>query len=393
MTSYLKKNYSLLEKNIVIILFLLIVLSDTLTKILISDFLAISRYVKAFFLLFLLIYIVISKSKFIPYFLIAILFFTIGCLTISFDRFLENTPQFFEYYFIVFFFLFIKNRNATHLKRVLELVFIYHAIIIILAVSFDITFLKTYTYSDRFGYTSFFNSQNEFSYIMIAGIVYFTALLSRNSFFSFVRLFVFLIASFMVGTKAIWIFVFAFYVCLLILYTKPKVYLSLFSAFVIGFLVFWKNIIHFFKSHYETLYEVYQSEGLVSLLSSKRSTYFMERFSQNFEEFTFLNYLFGSNNLKFIYEMSFFDLISFLGFIGVGLYVFIIKRFLIDWFKRERFLMVYFILVTSLSFVAGYLIENASAQVYTLLVMIFLNYHLGDSIFSDKNKENINAKK
>lgn len=228
---------------------------------------------------------------------------------------------------------------------------------------------------------------------MIAGIVYFTAMLSKNSFMSFIKVILFLLASFMVGTKAIWVFVVVFYVSLIILYTKPKVYLSVFSAFVISFLVFWRNIIQFFKSHYETLYEVYLNEGLLSLLSSKRSTYFLERFSQNFEEFTFLNYLFGSNNLKFVYEMSFFDLISFLGLIGVVIYVYIIKKFLLEWFKKERIMLVYFVIVTSLSFVAGYLFENASAQVYTLLVMIVLNNHLSDSIFSDKNKENINAKK
>lgn len=392
MANYLKL-LSFVKKNLVVIFFLLIVVSDALTKIMLSDFFVVSKFVKAFLLIFLLFFSLHKESILVKYFSIAFLLFAIGSLSISLSRFIDNIPQFFEYYFLIFLFILYRHRGAPFLEKVLDSVFIFHAIIIIIAATLDFSFLKTYAYSDRFGYTSFFNSQNEFSYIMIAGIVYFTAMIKKSSAISFVKLLLFLIASLIVGTKAILAFTVLFYVCILVVYTKPKIFLYLFIGVIAILITFWDDLLLFLKSNYSVLYKVYQEEGLISFLSSKRSFYFFDRFSKNNEELNFLNYLFGSNNLKYVYEMSFFDLLSFLGLVGAIIYTLIIKKFILNYFARRRFLIVYIVLITGLSFLAGYLFENASAQTYTLLVIIVLNNHLDDSIFSDKNKEKINAKK
>jgi|GEM_PF-5183928 len=390
MVHYLKLA-SFIKKNSVVIFFLLIVLSDALTKILISDYYGISKFVKAFLIVCLIIFSLIKERVLAKYFLGAFLLFAVGSLSISFSRFMDNVPQFFEYYFLIFYFILYKHKGAPLLNKVLDIVFIFHAFIIIAAAIFDFSFLKTYAYSERFGYTSFFNSQNEFSYVMIAGIVYFTAMLNKHSTINIMKLLLFLIASLVVGTKAILVFVVLFYISLLVLYTKPKVYISLFIGLFVTLSLFWNHLLGFFKSHYSVLHRVYIEEGWISFLSSKRSTYFFDRFSKNYEEMDFINYLLGSNNLKYIYEMSFFDLLSFLGLLGFVVYVIILKKFLLNSFTMSRFLILYLILISGLSFVAGYLFENASAQVYTVLVIIVLNHHLDDSIFSHKNKENINA--
>lgn len=390
MTKYLKL-ISFIKKNLLVIFFLLMVVSDVLTKLMLSDFFVASKFVKAFLLIYLLFYTLVKESNLVKYFSIAFILFAIGALSISFSRFIDNIPQFFEYYFLIFFFILYRHKGAPLLKEILDIVFIFHAVIIIFAATFDFSFLKTYTYSDRFGYTSFFNSQNEFSYIMIAGIVYYTSMIKKTSVISFIKLLIFLLASLIVGTKAILVFVVLFYVYILVMFTKPRIYISFFIGMFAALSIFWNNLLLLLKSHYSILYKVYQEEGLISFLSSKRSVYFVERFSKNYEELGFLNYLLGSNNLKYVYEMSFFDLLSFLGLFGVIIYTLIIKRYLLNYFARRRFLIAYLVLVTGLSFVAGYLFENASAQVYTLLVIIVLNNHLDDSIFLHKEREKINA--
>jgi hypothetical protein len=48
--------------------------------------------------------------------------------------------------------------------------------------------------------------------------------------------------------------------------------------------------------------------------------------------------------------------------------------------------------VIGISLVAGYLFENASAQIYTLLVIVYLSeYYTVDSLDSERKKEKIKA--
>jgi len=316
MTTVKDKAILLIKNNIAIIFFLILVISDIFTKIFNTE-LNISKYSKALLIIGLILFSVVKRIKILKYIFLAFILFSLGSLNISIERFLDNIPQFFEYYFAIFFFIFLKYNYTHKLKSVLEIVFTIHSIIILLSAIFDIEFLKTYPNSQRFGFTSFFNSQNEFSYVMMAGVVFFTASVSKSSYLSFLKLFLFISASLLVGTKAIILFILLFYIFLFIKFSKPKIYITIFSLMLIVILIYSNNIILFLKTHYRTLYDLYINEGLVSFISSKRSIYFYEKFSFQNDELDFINYLFGGYNLKYVYEMSFFDLLGFLVYLDL----------------------------------------------------------------------------
>jgi hypothetical protein len=391
MTTVKDKAILLIKNNIAIIFFLILVISDIFTKIFNTE-LNISKYSKALLIIGLILFSVVKRIKILKYIFLAFILFSLGSLNISIERFLDNIPQFFEYYFAIFFFIFLKYNYTHKLKSVLEIVFTIHSIIILLSAIFDIEFLKTYPNSQRFGFTSFFNSQNEFSYVMMAGVVFFTASVSKSSYLSFLKLFLFISASLLVGTKAIILFILLFYIFLFIKFSKPKIYITIFSLMLIVILIYSNNIILFLKTHYRTLYDLYINEGLVSFISSKRSIYFYEKFSFQNDELDFINYLFGGYNLKYVYEMSFFDLLGFFGLFGFTVFILILKNYVSKWFEINSISKIYILIVVGISIGAGYLFENASAQVYTILVFLVLKNCPTSNIFCfpDKVKENIN---
>jgi hypothetical protein len=380
-----------IKNNIEIIFFLILVISDIFTKIFDTE-LNISKYSKALLLISLILFSVGKRIKMLKYFILAFLLFALGSLNISIERFLNNIPQFFEYYFAIFFLIFLKYNYSHKLKLALEIVFTTHAIVILLSAICDIDFLRTYPYSQRFGFTSFFNSQNEFSFVMMAGVFFFTATVSKSSYLSFLKLIIFISASLLVGTKAIMIFIFLFYVILFIKFFRPKIYVTIFSLILMSIIIYFDNIILLLKTYYRTLYDLYLNEGLLSFITSRRSIYFYEKFSFQNDELGFINYLFGGYNLKYVYEMSLFDLLGFFGLFGFAIYIFVLKSYLSTWFKLNTISRIYILIVIGISIGTGYLFENASAQVYTLLVLLVLKNCPASDIFCflDKIKENIN---
>ena len=368
----LRKSYFFIKKNIVSVFFLILVVSDAFTKVFHNEF-SISKYVKAFLLLCLVFYSVYHKSKLINYVILALVLFTIGSLSVSITRFTYNLPQFFEYYFALFYLIFLQNKPLGKLKCVLEYVFIAHAAIIITSAVLELQFLKTYPYSARFGYTSLFNSQNEFSFIMISGIAFFTVNLSKNNYFNIIKLIVFLISSLLVGTKAIFIFLIFFYSCLMIKYLKPIFYSSIIASLFIIVLLFQNRIILLFKTNYKTLYDVYRNDGLINFLSSNRYKNFFSKLSKNSENLDFINYLFGSYDLNYVYELALLDILGFFGAIGALVYFLIIKKYTSYLFIDNFKIKTYGYSLIFISMGAGYLFENASAQVYTLSVFFVMN--------------------
>ena len=268
--------------------------------------------------------------------------------------------------------------------------FLSHALIIIIAAIFEITFLKTYEWGSRFGFLSLFNSQNEFSYVVMAGIMFFYAKVEIKPLIKIIKLAIMTIAGLLVGTKAIILFLLILSGYFLLFRTKPKRAIPFVLFIVLMFLFLWEKILHFFKANYNTLYNLYESEGFLSFLSSKRTSYVGDRLMNSLEEFDFTNYLFGTYDLGNLYEMSLLDIPFFFGVIGTGLFGYIIYRFVLKKMFFNQQLSAYLIIVIGISLVAGYLMENASAQLYTLLVLMVLGDDFSSSSFrTDKNKEKI----
>lgn len=381
------------KNNLLIIFFLIIVVGDALTKIFLdTQGINPSKYVKAFLLGPLILMSFKVQKKLFIYLSISFFLLLIGSLSISTDRFVNNIPKFFEYYFFVLFFTAFLDINYKKIGLILEMVFLFHALVIILAAVFEYQFLKTYLYSERIGYLSFFNSQNEFSYVIMAGITFFAVKVKINNILSILKVLIMIFAGLMTGTKAVALFLILLCSYFLFIKTKPKIFLPIIAFVSVIALIFWQNIVSFLKVNYNALYGVYQREGFLSFLSSQRTELVWERYKANQIDLSLPNYFVGSYDLSNLYEMSILDIPFFFGFIGAVLYCYIVYRFVIKRIPFNQIIKVHLLIVVGLSLVAGYLFENASAQVYTLLVILYLSEtHDFDLADSERKKEKIKA--
>lgn len=138
--------------------------------------------------------------------LVAILFWmiTLGMALNFQNDFIEKVSLFFEYVSGIMFFNFlIINNNKNLLFKILLIIFTFYTVTVLTAWLFKIDFLRTYN-AYRFGYMPLFSSQNEFSYIMIAMVIfYYKNWLRKKKFYSFLLLFLSLAASLIIGTKVI----------------------------------------------------------------------------------------------------------------------------------------------------------------------------------------------
>jgi hypothetical protein len=226
----------------------------------------------------------------------------------------------------------------------------------------------------------------------MAGITFFAAKVRKDNILSILKTIFVIFAGLLVGTKAVALFVILFGGYFLFFKSKPKTYLSITALTSATILIFWNNLASFFKVNYNSLYGVYQREGFLSFLSSTRTDLIFDRFKNNQEDLGIINYFIGSYDLGNIYEMSMLDIPFFFGLIGAILYCYISYRFVLKRIIINQLVKVYLFIVIGISLVAGYLFENASAQIYTLLVIVYLSeYYTVDSLDSERKKEKIKA--
>lgn len=371
---------------------ILIVLGDAATKLLtISP--APSAIIKGLLLIPMVIYSFKIDRSFLFYFSISFSLFIFGCLMHSKIFMIQSIPQFFEYFFGIFFFITFKNTDWKKLYLPLNIIFLTHATIILIAVIFQISFLKTYYSPDRFGYISLFNSQNEFSFILMAGTIFFYSeyWIKRKSIV-LVKLLVFAIAGLMVGTKAFLLFLLGF--SIIVLFSTISLSRSLIIS-IVALIAVWLSktiIIGFIKNHFGLLFKLYQKEGFLSVISSRRTIYLEERFTDYMSQNTVVNFLFGGGRMNQIFEMSLLDVLSFMGIIGFFLYIYLLYTRILKYLDFPTISKMLFGLVILISVFSGYLLENASAQLYILVVGMIVSVHFGSNGSANRKSEEKNIK-
>lgn len=352
-------------------LFFFIFFSDLLTSIWLQEKFNYSFLVKSFSIIFLFFYI---ERKLIWFLLLSYLLISIGLVFNYQDDIIKRTALFFEYFSgILILNYFIKINSKKKVKQALYIIFIFYIINIFVAFSFQIDSFKTY--SHRFGFMPLFSSQNEFSFIMIAAIIFFyNKLILQKNKFNFFLLACSIIASSIVGTKVLYLFILMFFNIIIYKKVQFKKY-SLFVVIIIVlnlvFLDIWRKIMN---NHFKNLVGFYEKHGFLNTLSSFRLEYLQDRLSCQATNFKNINYLFGGSVLSCITEMSFIDIFLFFGFIGVILYVYMYKIFVFNSLKLDFVASFFIISTVLLSFLGGYYFENFSAQFYFMSVL-YVFYH------------------
>jgi hypothetical protein len=271
-------------------------------------------------------------------------------------------------------FLYLKDQPSFDhtCKKIIETFFLVNNSLIVLGFLFDINIFSSYNPQDnlndmRFGYKGLIYGTNEVAGIYILGLSY----CYRETFKYRERkgwlLFFTCLASLLTGTKAtliglvvVTIFYFAKYkfAKLVVLMVPATVFL------VIAVARNWESI----KTKYLTFnIRVFESGDLLTFLMSGRNSYIISNFDYIAAKWTFLNYLVGDG---FLYsETDLLDLFFFFGILGCMLYLYVLTKI---FFIKDRTIDNHFVflLLLSIAFTAGHIIQSAIVPV-SLLLYIF----------------------
>jgi hypothetical protein len=375
MKIFLNKN--LLLKILPTSFLIIIFISDVITFLTFNSEFAFSKYPKALLTLIIILFLFIKKRMEIKLIVVSFFLFCVGIYNFNSIQVLESIQQYFKYFSGILFLLLLVNINYNlRFKKIFESILIFFSLNILLAFFLELSFFKTYYSIARFGYMPLFNSQNEFSFIMITSISYFYKNSDvENSFKNKILLLIVLIASLLVGTKVIYLFI-----CCFLIYIIFK-YLGIIKGSGLILILVFINIaiknlwISLIKNHFEVFVNLYKNTGLLNTVSSNRIENLKIIINTQTNEFNFINYLFGGGDSKYFTEMSLFDIFLFFGCIGGMLYLFIYLKVIYRYLALDTFGLFYLISLSILSFLGGFYFESYTAQIYSV-TFLYLTYAL-----------------
>lgn len=261
------------------------------------------------------------------------------------------------------------NDKINLLRISFELIIFIYIATVIVGVIFQMDVFRTYY--TRFGYMGIMGKSITATYLSIISIIYFyfkwqNTLRKRD----LILLITVSLVSCLVGTKAILLFI-----CFFSLFIVYKYHLYLNKYLVIGgialstiFIMNYQRIIPVDMLNYYINF--YNENGLLTILMSYRDEIFMNNSQQYINEWSFYNILFGGKLSSVnLYEMSIFDLISFLGIIGTSVYLF----YLFTHLKHQNKSYNYFLCcLFFISIFAGQFFLNNSAITYTFVGLFLI---------------------
>ena len=364
--------------------------ADLANKILIYldfDFLRISLIPRAFYeILFVALILVFSNRNRITFLLVTVSIFALFILgqivfatnTGLHQHYIENILLFNKYFFvfIIYFAVYKIQNHPDGVKRVIsvmENLFLLNASLAIIGFIFGLDIFRTYINQPyRYGYSGVLWVQNE------ASILYFLAI-SYFYYKHFIlrqptrRFYVVLIASFLLGTKAIYLFL----VMLLVFHflSNSNLKTKILTAFLVTAL-YWAGS-WFFQTEQAQLVLAYfvskmNSEGIWYMLFSGRTLYIIERGSDIISNWSFLNYWIGGQDQStMMIEMDFFDLFFFMGIIGFVIYFALMFTTIFKFSLTKPFNLFFVFAYLLLAFMGGHFFSSVINALYVCLISIY----------------------
>ena len=377
------------KKYILPVLILLFYVLEGVSKYyLISDNtkIEITRYLRLLIFIYVFIYFVYKrKYTFFIVPIILFLFFLMGQYAMSFSYFnFELIIVFSKYLFVLFLLEFsyeyFKNNNNKFLFKAFDLIIIINSILIILGVLFKIRLFKTYS-GERFGYDGLFITSATATYFYMIALFYvFVNYFKSKPNYTLSSLVI--IAVFIIGTKAIYLFSALLIVFYFIYYRSSK---NLLKSIVISIL-FLSTIAISLLVFVPSFLEINNTYGLLSAVLSYRDLLFIDK-SLPFIRYNWhmLNYLLGGQGfINDRTQMGFLDLFVFFGVFGSAIYLFIYYKVL---FKNTLNINSIFIIISFgiVIFLGGNFFYSATITFYLIILQQILYDFSDKSILKHKN--------
>jgi hypothetical protein len=313
----------------------------------------------------------------------AFLLFIIGQTVFSSNvdfkyNFAENMLIFNKYFFvfIIYFGIYKLQEYPAVLKRVvsiMENLFMLNAYLAIIGFVLDLDIFRTYINQPyRYGYSGILWVQNEASilyFLSISHFYYKRFILGQPSR----KIYVVLLASVLLGTKAIYLFLTMLLVFHFLSHAKLKTKIvSIILVFAIYWFISWflqteqaKVVLAYFVSKMNT-------EGVWYMLFSGRTLYLDERAGYILEHWTFLNYLIGGQDQsRWMIEMDFFDLFFFMGTVGFCVYFLLIFTTIFKFSLRKHFNFFFVFSYMLLAFMGGHFFSSVINALYVCIISLY----------------------
>lgn len=384
---YIKKGI----KNPLVVLFVLLLFVEGGYKLLYRfghPELRISSWFKFGLQLFCIFKILIADyKKLIPIAILGIIFLIGQLGFVPKELLIKNIGFLDRYIFILLIFIYTStlkelDRYYPLLQKFFEVFIIFNSVLIILAVVFEIPFLRTYR-GERFGYDGLIIRSGAASYIYWIALYYLThqcIVLKKKKYASLILV---CIASFLIGTKSIFI---GYFFILLYFFIREnwyrKTWLTILLALsLVALLYFFKPLVEYASSLSTTFGCVYEDHGITGVMFSMRDIHLMDEllpFVQS--NWSWRNYLFGGGyDMHWRSQFGVFDLLYFFGIIGTIVYFLIFWRLFVT-FKLNLYSKVFIVgTFVMMAFAANFFYESIMA-----MHLVFIQGYLKGPNLSEK---------
>ncbi|MCC1483488.1 hypothetical protein [Winogradskyella immobilis] len=337
------------EGNIILIYFICQIALDFLQKINVNfnlELLPFHRYIKAVFLTYISIKILIDIKFFLKKKLLLYVFILLGLFLFSINYTEARIEYFIQYSYLYGVALFYLKYDIDHirLKKIIKTLIIINFLFIIIGMIFNQSLFLTYGHL-RFGYDGFIITQMQATVFYLSIIAYFAYL--RNLFFFIIAF----ICGILCGTKAIFLGVLVLVILFYVFDIRNKKFRYI-TLIVSGISIF--GLISLFQTSLFKL--IVERDGLFTMVFSYRDKLLLKTFESIKEAYSVLDFLIGGYDLS-IYktELDLIDIVLFFGIIGLCIYILIFK-FLYKYYCISNESKAYFITIIIVSFLGGNII-------------------------------------
>lgn len=355
-------------------------ISDALTKILDIKISIYSRVLFEFlFIIYLIKYLNYKKYKYLTILILLFSTMFIGLFILiihgnTFPTFsiMFQFSVFNKMIFIFLIFLFLSDLKKIYIEKLIKIftyLILINSIIIILSYIGDIKVFSSYGESGRFGYSGIINATNEASYFIIIGLsllYYQFRFLNKNTIkFIFV-----LLSTFVVGTKAVYMFLILLFLFDFIYFFRiKKTFYLIFTIFLI-FYFFLSEIILALEDNFQYILSFYDRLSLFSFLISSRDILFQTRFDLLTHSWTDLNIIFGGSDLKaYYFEMDMIDVFVIFGLPFGFLYFYLYFN---AFYIQHTFAKFIVLVLFGLAMLGGHFFGSAVNALYLVLFVLYI---------------------
>ena len=261
------------------------------------------RYIKAVFILYISINVLIEIKNFYKNYLficVAVLF----CVFMFSRNYSEQRIEYlmqYGYFFMVSLFYLKHKINSLCLKRIIKTMIITNFVVIMVGIIFNESIFLTYNHT-RFGYNGFILSQMQTTVFYLSSLAF--CLYSKDKPLFLITF----ISSMLSGTKALLLGI-PILIILFFIFDKRNKQILYFGIFTT--LISFFGLIELFKTN--IFKEILENEGYFTMFFSYRDKLFLSTFDNLQEDYSIFNFLIGGFDLS-VYktEFDFVDITLFL---------------------------------------------------------------------------------